>query len=111
MYTNYVVVKCPLLFTQQCNADGWVEVSCSLGKLRVLEADLAAGHGVAQLGLVVDEGHDAQVCFNKQGSLEDQDTVGPARDGMLLMAFLHCLHQLGPEVVQLDRVKQQPHKT
>ena len=31
------------------------------------ESDLATGHGVAQLGLVVDEGHDAQVGLDPMG--------------------------------------------
>lgn len=69
----------------------------------ILEADLAAGHGVAQLGLIVDEGHDAQIGLDEQGSLQDQDTVSPTGDGVFLMGFLNRLHQLRPEVVQLGK--------
>lgn len=94
------------LHTAQCYTDRWVELCCNWGKLWVLEADLATRHRVTQLGLIVDEGHNAQIGLNEQGSLEDQDTVSPTGDGVLLMGFLHCLHQLGPEVVQLDRAKQ-----
>lgn len=67
----------------------------------ILEADLATCHRVAQLGLIVDEGHDAQIGLDEQGSLQDQDTVSSTWDRVLLMGFLHCLNQLGPEVVQL----------
>lgn len=67
----------------------------------ILEADLATSHGVAQLGLVVDEGHDAKIGLDEEGSLQDQDAVGPTRDGVLLVGFLYGLNQLGPEVVQL----------
>lgn len=68
-----------------------------------LEANLAAGYGVAQLGLVVDEGHDAEIGLDEQGPLQDQDPVSPTGDGVLPVGFLHCLHQLGPEVVQLGK--------
>lgn len=78
---------------------------CNLEELQILEADLATGHGVAQLGLVIDEGHDAQVGLDEQGSLQDQDAVSPPGDGVLLVGLLHCLHQLGPEVFQLERAK------
>lgn len=66
-----------------------------------LEADLAPCHGVAQLGFIVDERHNPQIGFDEQGSLQDQDAVGAAGDGVLLVGLLHRLHQLGPEVVQL----------
>lgn len=79
--------------------------------LWILEADLATGHGVAQLGLIVDKGHDAQIGLDEQGSLQDQDTVGPTGNGVLLMGFLHCLHQLCPEVVQLGKYKKKNIKT
>lgn len=68
-----------------------------------LEADLATCHGVAQLGFIVDEGHDAKVGLDEQGSLQDQHTVSTTGYRVLLMGFLHCLHQLGPEVVQLSK--------
>lgn len=34
-----------------------------------LEANLSPGHGVSQLGLIVDEGHDAQVGLDEEGPL------------------------------------------
>lgn len=68
------------------------------------ESDLAARHGVTQLGLVVDEGHDAQVGLNEQGLLQDQHSIGTTRNGLFFMGFLHSLHQLGPEVVQLQKI-------
>lgn len=67
------------------------------------ESDLASCHGVTQLGLVVDEGHDAQVCLDEQGLLQDQHTVGTTRNGLFFMGLLHSLHQLRPEVVQLQK--------
>lgn len=70
--------------------------------LRTSESDLAARHGVAQLGLVVDEGHDAQVGLDEQRLLQDQHAVGAAGNGLFLVGFLHGLHQLGAEVVQLE---------
>lgn len=70
--------------------------------LRNSESDLAARHGVAQLGLVVDEGHDAQVGLDEQRLLQDQHAVGAPGNGLLFVGFLHGLHQLGAEVVQLD---------
>lgn len=73
--------------------------------LWTLEADLAARHGVAQLGLVVDEGHDAQVGLDEQGLLQDQHAIGTSGDGLLFVGSLHRLHQLGPEVVQLQKSK------
>lgn len=72
------------------------------GLLWASESDLASRHGVTQLGLVVDEGHDAQVGLDEQGLLQDQHTVGTTRDGLLFMGLLYSLHQLGPEVVQLQ---------
>lgn len=83
------------------NTDTWVELCCDNEKLWILEADLATGHGVAQFGLIVDEGHDAQIGLDEQGSLQDQDTVSPTGDGVLFVGFLYRLHQLGPEVVHL----------
>lgn len=67
------------------------------------ESDLATCHGVTQLGLVVDEGHDAQVGLDEQGLLQDQHAIGTTRNGLFFMGFLHSLHQLGPEVVQLQK--------
>jgi len=81
-------------------------VACIWANLPFLEADFATGHGVAQLGLVVDEGHDAQVGLDEQGLLQDQHPVGSPRDGMLLVGLLHRLDELGPEVVQLTLKKQ-----
>lgn len=66
-----------------------------------LKANLAPSHGVTQLGLVVDEGHDAQVGLNKEGFLSYEEANGSPRDGELVVGLLHCLHQLDPEVVQL----------
>lgn len=66
-----------------------------------LEADLASGHGVAQFGLVVDEGHDAQVGLDEQRPLQQQHPVRPARDGKLLMGSLYRLDQLNFKVLQL----------
>lgn len=86
-------------------------MGCDLEKLWILEADLATGHGVAQLSLIVDEGHNAQIGLDEQGSLKDQHTISPTRNGVLLMCFLHCLHQLGPEVVQLGTVEGKEHET
>lgn len=71
--------------------------------LRNSESDLAASHGVPQLGLVVDEGHDAQVGLDEQRLLQDQHTVGATGNGLFFVGFLHSLHQLGAEVVQLDK--------
>ena len=68
----------------------------------LLKANLSPSHRVAQLGLVVDKGHDAQVGLNKEGFLQDQDAVGSSRDGELLVGLLHSLYQLGPEVIQLE---------
>lgn len=68
------------------------------------ESDLATCHGVTELGLVVDEGHDTQVGLNEQGLLQDQHAVGTTGNGLFLMGFLHSLHQLGPEVVQLYKI-------
>lgn len=93
------------LQTAQCNTDTWVELCCNLDKVWTLEADLAAGYGVAQLGLIVDEGHDAQIGLNEQGPLQDQDPISSTGDGVLLVGFLHCLHQLSLEVVQLGEQK------
>lgn len=66
-----------------------------------LEADFASGHGVAQFGLVVDEGHDAQVGLDEQRPLQQQHPVRPARDGKLLMGSLYRLDQLNFKVLQL----------
>lgn len=67
------------------------------------EADFATRHGVAQLRFIVDERHNSQVGLDEQGSFQDQDTVGTAGDGLLLVGFFHCLHQLGSEVIQLGK--------
>lgn len=66
-----------------------------------LEADFASGHGIAQFGLVVDEGHDAQVGLDEQRPLQQQHPVRLARDGKLLMGSLYRLDQLSFKVLQL----------
>lgn len=69
------------------------------------EANFAPGHGVAQFGLIIDEGHDAQVCLNEEGSLQDQDTIGTTRNWMLFVSFLYCLDKLSAEIVHLREVE------
>lgn len=66
-----------------------------------LEADFASGHGIAQFGLVVDEGHDPQVGLDEQWPLQQQHPVRPAWDGKLLMCSLYRLDQLSLKVLQL----------
>lgn len=108
-YTHRLVAHCTVV-ERQLPSDGAVLTQThglnsfvNLEKLWTLEADLATGHRVAELGLVVDEGHDAQIGLDEQGSLQDQDAVGSTGDGVLLVGFLYCLHQLGPEVIHLGK--------
>lgn len=56
-----------------------------------LEADLASGHGVAQLGLVIDEGHEPHVGLNEEWTLQDQHSALLAWQRILLLGFLDSL--------------------
>lgn len=66
-----------------------------------LKPNSASCHGVAKLGLVVDEGHQPQVGLDQQGTLQHQHTTGSAWQGPLLVGFLHSLDELSLEVFQL----------
>lgn len=85
----------------QLKTDIWADLCRN--SLRILEANLTTSHGVAQLGFVVDEGHDAQIGLDEKRFLQDEHTICPTRNRVLFMGFLYRLHQLGPEVVQLSR--------
>lgn len=97
----------PLKSGKQHKRDSWslIYFKCNDAgkqqKLEKLEADFASGHGVAQFGFVVDEGHDAQIGLDEQRPLQQQHPVRPARDGELFMGSLYRLDQLNFKVLQL----------
>lgn len=74
-----------------------------------LEADLATSHGVAQLGLVVDERHEPHVGLDEQRPLQHQHTRGLATRWAFLLGFLHSLDQQRLEAVQLEVSARQCH--
>lgn len=59
---------------------------------RVLKPDFASCHGVAKLGLVVDEGHQSQVGLDQQRTLQHKHAVRPAWQRTLLVRFLRRLN-------------------
>lgn len=56
-----------------------------------LEAYLAPGHGVAQLGFVVDEGHEPHVGLDEEGPLQHQHGVRLPWQRAFLLSFLDSL--------------------
>lgn len=69
--------------------------------MRPLEAYLASGHGIAQLRLVVDEGHQPHVGLDEEGLLQDQHAIGLSRKGALLLRTFDSLDQQRFEAFQL----------
>lgn len=69
-----------------------------------LKSNFASCHGVAQLGLVVDEGHEPQVGLDEDGPLQHQHPVGTSWHRALLVGFLHSLDQLRLKVLQLEEI-------
>lgn len=78
---------------------------CSGGTQGGLKSNFASGHRVAQLGLVVDEGHQAQVGLDEDGPLQHQHPIGTSWHWALLVGFLHSLDQLSLKVFQLQEKK------
>lgn len=58
---------------------------------RRLEADSASGHGVAQLGLVANEGHEPHIGLDEERALQDQHAPGLARPRALLLGLFDGL--------------------
>lgn len=65
-----------------------------------LESHVPSCQAVPQLVLVSNEGHEPHVGLYEDGLLQHQDSVGFARDRVLLVSSLRCLRQLIPELVQ-----------
>lgn len=66
-----------------------------------LKSNFASCHGVAELGLVVDEGHQSHVGLDEQRPLQHQHAAGPPGRRALLVGFLHRLDELRFKVLQL----------
>lgn len=60
-------------------------------RVQRLEAYLASGHGVAQFGLIVDEGHQPHVGLDDEGLLQDQHAAGLSWQRILFLGFFHSL--------------------
>lgn len=60
-------------------------------RVRCLEADFASGHGIAQLSLVVDEGHQPHIGLDEEGALQDQHAASLAQQRTLLLGFFDSL--------------------
>lgn len=69
--------------------------------LCILKPNFASCHGVAKLGLVVDEGHQSHISLNQKRPLQHQDPVGPSWQWPFLVSFLHGLDELSFKVFQL----------
>lgn len=66
-----------------------------------LEAYLAPGHGVAQLGFIVDEGHEPHVGLDEEGALQHQHGIRLPWQWALLLGLLDSLDQESLEAFQL----------
>lgn len=66
-----------------------------------LEAYLAPGHGVAQFGFVVNEGHQPYVGLDEERALQHQHIIRLSRQGAFLLGFLDSLDYESLETFQL----------
>ena len=87
-------------------ASGWHEVAQGVPTTLVSGTQLSRslscpGHGVAQLGFIVDEGHEPHVVLDEEGALQHQHGIRLPWQWALLLGLLDSLDQESLEAFQL----------